>query len=94
MNQRLRNSQTKEKTKESVGISSGFSFYTIKASKSPEDVQGLTLGQIVSIDDCVSSLFGDTKMFFKHQWIEEDIDLKPEWAKSYYSNCYCNSPLV
>ena len=33
-------------------------------------------------------------MFFKHQWIEEDVALRPGWSESYYNDCYCNSPLV
>ena len=52
----------------------------------------LILGEVVTADECVSSFFGDTKMFFKHQWIEEDIALRPEWADAYYDKCYCNAP--
>merc|ERR1711953_653256 len=44
----------------------GTTIYTLKAYLSP--------------DNCVSSLYGDTKMFFKHQYIEDDIALKPEWT--------------
>ena len=73
-------------------IPSGTKFYTIKASQSPEDIEGFALGEVVTIDDCVSSFYGDTKMFFKHQWIEEDIALRPEWSDAYYEDCYCNIP--
>ena len=70
----------------------GTELYTIKAMRSPDDVEGLVLGNAVTADECVSSNFGDTKMFFKHQWIEEDIALMPEWSQSYYEECYCNTP--
>ena len=61
-------------------IAPGTRLYLIKAKPSPE------------FDGLVSSLFGDTKMFFKHQWIEEDIALRPEWADAFYDKCYCNAP--
>ena len=70
----------------------GTELYTIKAMRSPDDVEGFVLGNAVTADECVSSNFGDTKMFFKHQWIEEDIALMPEWSQSYYEDCYCNTP--
>ena len=50
----------------------------------------VVLGDIITMDECVSSNYGDTKLFFKHQWIEEDAALKPEWADAYFSECYCN----
>ena len=61
--------------------------------RSPEDLEGFSMGDIVTVDECVSTLFGDTKMFFKHQWIDEDIALKPEWTEAYYDECYCNVPV-
>jgi hypothetical protein len=82
------------KTKNFKVLSSGTSFYNIKANRSPDDREGFNLGEVVSNDECISSLYGDTKMFFKHQWIEEDIALRPGWSESYYNDCYCNSPLV
>ena len=39
-----------------------------------------------------SSKFGDTKLFFKHQWIEDDVALKPEWTDAYFNECFCNRP--
>ena len=52
------------------------------------------MGEVVTADECVSSLFGDTKMFFKHQWIDDDIALRPEWTEAYYDGCYCNVPVL
>ena len=84
----------KIKSNNFIGLSSGTRFYNIKANRSPNDQEGFNLGEVVSNDDCISSLYGDTKMFFKHQWIEEDVALRPGWSESYYNDCYCNLPLV
>ena len=64
----------------------------MRAHVDPNDKEGLYLGDVVTIDECVSSYFGDTSMFFKHQWIEEDIALMPEWSDAYYKECHCNAP--
>ena len=74
------------------GIPIGSTVYVMKAYVSPDDKEGKVLGNIVTTDNCVTSLYGDTKMFFKHQWIEDDIALKPEWSDAYYDGCYCNIP--
>ena len=74
------------------GIQPGTRLYTMKGHQGPQDDQGFVLGDVVTTDQCLSSKFGDTKMFFKHQWIEDDITLKPEWADAYYDGCHCNTP--
>ena len=72
-------------------IAVGTKLYTVKAHKTPEDVEGVVLGDLVTTDACASgSLFGDTKLSFQHQWIEEDVALRPEWSAGYLSDCYCN----
>ena len=60
--------------------------------KCPDDIEGSLLGNVITIDECVSSLFGDTHLFFKHQWIEDDVALKSEWSDAYFNDCYCNAP--
>ena len=55
---------------------------------------GLVIGDVIIQEDCVSSFYGDTKMFFKHQWIEDDVDARPEWAEAYLNECYCNGLMV
>ena len=69
----------------------GTKLYTIKAMQSPNNPIEY-LGNLVTADECVLSKFGDTEMFFKHQWIEEDIALRPEWTDHYSKDCYCNAP--
>ena len=73
-------------------IPRGTKIYTLKAHLSPSDKTGMTLGDLVISKECVTNNFGDTKLAFKHQWIEEDIKLKPEWSSAYYNQCYCNVP--
>ena len=73
-------------------IEPGTRLYTMRGHTSPDDLEGFVLGDVITSDACVSSLFGDTKMFFKHQWIEDDVALRPEWADAYFNECFCNAP--
>lgn len=70
----------------------GSRLYTIRGHTSPEDTEGLVLGDVVTSSECLTSLYGDTKLAFKHQWIEDDVALKPEWSEAYFKDCYCNAP--
>lgn len=65
----------------------GSELYTIYGMKDPKDTKGVELGTIVTTDECVTSLYGDTKLFFKHQGIDEDAKLMPKWAKAYDEGC-------
>ena len=58
----------------------------------PEDTDGINLGDLITAGPCVSSHFGDTKLTFYHEPIENDIELRPEWTKAYAENCFCNIP--
>ena len=71
-------------------IAIGSSLYSLKAHENPDDIEGHVIGQFVTTDKCVSSLFGDTRLFFQHQRIEEDKALRPEWADAFDAGC---SPL-
>ena len=75
-----------------TGIPSGTRLYSIKAFLSPGDDTGIDLGDVITSDKCVTSNYGDNKLAFKHQAIEDDIKLKPEWKDSYNKDCYCNPP--
>ena len=46
-------------------------------------MNGTELGKLVVVDGCYPSRYGDEKLFFKHQRIEEDIELMPEWKNDY-----------
>jgi len=69
----------------------GTILYQLRGHLSPDDKEGVLLGDVITTDACVTSHYGDTKLFFKHQYINEDKDLKPEWADAYDFECtpYC-----
>jgi len=71
----------------------GTTLYTLKGHQTPDDTEGITIGNVVTTEKCVTSLYGDLKLFFKHQLINEDKYLKPEWADGYDIGCtpYCAS---
>ena len=37
------------------------------------------LGNIVTTSDVVTSMYGDTKLFFRHVRFEEDLEERPHW---------------
>ena len=75
-----------------ANIAPGSVLYTVTAMQSPDDTEGTLIGEMVTDGECVTgSTFGDSKLFFKHQWIEEDIAQRPEWSDAYYEGCYCNA---
>jgi len=69
------------------GIETGTAIYELRGHQSPDDAEGWVIGNVVTTDKCVTSLYGDTKMFFKHQYIAEDKALRPEWTEAYDSGC-------
>jgi len=48
------------------------------------------LGDIVSTAQCTSSNYGDTKFHIRHQRIEEDWELHPEFLEQYDAGTACN----
>jgi len=71
-------------------ITVGTNLYTFKAHTGPDDTEGMVIGDVIIEDECLSSNYGDTRMFFKHQWIEDDVAAKPEWTEGLLGECYCN----
>ena len=69
-------------------ITAGIAIYDFHAHTNPSDVNGQKLGQLVIPEQCVDkSKFGDERLFFQHQKVEDDIDLKPEWETAYREVC-------
>jgi len=87
-------SELSEFMKQFTDLPVGTVLYQLRGHQSPDDKEGVLLGDVVTTDNCVTSLYGDTKLFFKHQYINEDKDLKPEWADGYDFECtpYCVIP--
>ena len=68
-------------TEQIASIESGATVYQVMAREEP--TSELThIGDIVLTSQPTNSYFGDKYLFFKHQDLQEDLALKPEW-KSY-----------
>ena len=37
------------------------------------------IGEIITTSDMVTSMYGDTKLFFRHVRFEEDVEANPDW---------------
>ena len=64
--------------------------YSIRTFESPEDETGSIIGNMRTTGKCDYSQYGDAKLAFRHQRIEEDMTLKPEWKEAYQKDCFCN----
>ena len=69
-------------------IRTGTELYSFRTHANPNDVEGTEVAKVVVVDGCFPSKYGDEKLFFQHQRVEEDIDLKPEWESAYLTDCY------
>ena len=51
------------------------------AHDEPEELGGVEkhIGDLYTTSECVTSLWGDTMLFFRHTRFEEDIAMKPKW---------------
>merc|ERR1711879_51356 len=59
-------------------IPTGTVLYEIIAQDTP--LSGETvIGTVTTTTSCVPSKFGDTKFYIRHQRMEEDFELRPEW---------------
>ena len=87
-------SEVHELMKQFTDLPAGTTLYTLRGHQGPDDKEGLFLGDVVTTEECVTSLYGDTKLFFKHQYISEDREARPEWAEGYDAECtpYCVIP--
>jgi hypothetical protein len=47
------------------------------------------LGEMVSTTECTTTAYGDAKFFIRHQPIEADWKLKPEFIKQYDAKAAC-----
>jgi len=54
--------------------------YSVYATTMPSGSEFL-LGNIITESDCVTSKYGDEKLFFRHQRIEEDWALRQDWLR-------------
>jgi len=50
------------------------------------------LGEMVTTSECTTSAYGDAKLQFRHQRIEEDWALRPEFLEQYDATKACGAP--
>jgi len=74
-----------------AAIGSNTPLFDVYAYADPEDDAPMKLGTMTTTTQCVNSLFGDTKMFFQHQRIEDDWALQPGWLKSIDAESQCGT---
>ena len=61
--------------------------YSFMALANPDDIDDFELAKLVVVDRCYTSKYGDEKLFFQLQKIEEHIELKPESESAYKTEC-------
>lgn len=62
-------------------IPSGSLLYDIYATDKPVELGGVEskIGQLVTASEMTTSNWGDTHMFIRHQRMDDDLAIKPEW---------------
>ena len=66
-------------------ISDGSPLYSFITYEDPSvsDEDGRELAQMIAVDGCFPSKYGDEHLFFKHQSALEDVALRPDWESDY-----------
>ena len=65
-------------------IKEGTRLFRVTAYASPKDKtegNGFELGTMTTTSQCHRSVFGDTRLLFRHQRMEADFARKPEWIE-------------
>jgi len=66
-------------------IPEGEVLYQVYGLDAPFELGGKEhfIGNLKTTSAIVSSNWGDDHLFFRHQWCEDDIKVKPEWGPYY-----------
>jgi len=59
-----------------------FDVYTHISPTAKKQGKKEKLGTLTTTSQCVQSIYGDTSLFFRHQRMEEDFALRPDWISS------------
>eukprot|EP00591_Stephanopyxis_turris_P006641 CAMPEP_0195512592 /NCGR_PEP_ID=MMETSP0794_2-20130614/4505_1 /TAXON_ID=515487 /ORGANISM="Stephanopyxis turris, Strain CCMP 815" /LENGTH=398 /DNA_ID=CAMNT_0040640415 /DNA_START=112 /DNA_END=1309 /DNA_ORIENTATION=+ len=62
-------------------IPAGTVLYTVFGRDSPAACNWSELGNIVTKSEIIPSSFGDFELFFRHQPMEDDLKIHPEWVQ-------------
>ena len=81
-------------------ISDGSSLYSLITHEDPYDEDGSELAQMIAVDGCFPSKYGDEHLFFQHKSGFDDAKLRPEWESYYKTGCVgchdspCTDPVL
>jgi len=67
--------------------------FTVYAKPSPKSAE-IIFGKITTTSQCTTSKHGDEKLFFKHQRMEDDLKLRPEWVGQMDAKAECGTSTV
>ena len=58
-----------------------YPLWDVHCMEKPEALGGelIKIGEIITSSEIVTSLYGDTRLFFRHVRFEEDLAARPEW---------------
>lgn len=61
----------------------GWKLFDVFALDEPEELGGteIQIGHIETTSKVVQSMYGDTRLFFRHQRFEEDLAVRPHWRE-------------
>ena len=64
-------------------IPAGTKLFDVMALDEPKELGGVEveIGYIETTSKMVTSLYGDTRLFFRHQRFEEDLAVRPHWKE-------------
>lgn len=73
-------------------IPAGSVLFDIYALDQPTELGGTEtkIGQLKTESTMVTSFWGDEHMFFRHQRMEDDLELRPEWEPYTPNNKWCS----
>lgn len=78
---------------EFAAIPVGTVLFDVLASSSPATRSTLTkIGTLATTSECTTSLFGDEKLYFRHQRPEEDWAIEPSWLDAIDPTSDCGVP--
>ena len=74
---------TRHYTEDLITIQEGSILYQVFALEKPEQMEGVEMhiGNLVMVSNMVTSWWGDRKLFFRHQDMQEDLKIQPEWKE-------------
>jgi len=75
-------------TDQLMSIPSGTKLWYVTALDAPAELGGKEyfIGDFVTTSEFTTSMFGDTGLFFRHQWLDDDLEIMPDWTP--YENTF------